>query len=108
MLSTLRHVKPVCLKMAHLNTGTFLTSARGRVPKREHALSFQHLNNSMSTALASEHGIAPSVLMRPKWLSGIVSRLNLREQFARIRAVLDVYVFRTQPHFHRKIDVGIY
>jgi hypothetical protein len=30
MLSTLRHVKHACLKMAYLNIGTFLTSASGK------------------------------------------------------------------------------
>jgi len=67
----------------------------------------QHFHNQRAIFLASHHGIdaigfdAPDVA--PEW----AFKTLVREQFAKVKAVLDVYVLHTQPRFlGRRIAVG--
>jgi SanA protein len=67
----------------------------------------QSFHNQRAIFLASHRGIdaigfdAPEVVLRNSF------RTRIREQAAKIKAVLDVYLFRTQPHVEgQKIDIG--
>jgi len=67
----------------------------------------QHFHNQRPIFLAEHHGIdaigfdAPEVDPEYAW------KTRSREQFARVKAVLDIYVFHKQPHFlGREIAIG--
>jgi SanA protein len=67
----------------------------------------QKFHNERAIFLAGHRGIdaigfdAPEVALRHSF------KTHLREQLAKIKAVLDVYLLRTQPHFlGPKIDIG--
>ena len=67
----------------------------------------QKFHNQRAIFLASHHGIdaigfdAPEVGLRHSF------KTRCREQFAKVKAVLDVYLFRKRPHFlGQKIIIG--
>ena len=67
----------------------------------------QHFHNQRPIFLAEHHGIdaigfdAPEVDPEYAW------KTRSRAQFARVKAVLDIYVFHKQPHFlGREIAIG--
>jgi SanA protein len=67
----------------------------------------QHFHNQRAIFLAAHRGIdaigfdAPDVALQYAW------KTRSREQFAKVKAVLDVYVFHKQPHFlGQEIAIG--
>ena len=68
----------------------------------------QHFHNQRAIFLAEHRGIdaigfdAPDVAPEYAW------KTRSREQFARVKAVLDIYVFHKQPHFlGQEIAIGV-
>jgi len=67
----------------------------------------QHFQNARAIFLANHHGIDAIGFDAPDVASRYAFRTMWREQFAKVKAVLDVYLFHKQPHFlGQKIAVG--
>jgi SanA protein len=67
----------------------------------------QRFHNQRAIFLASHHGI-DAIGFNAKEVEARYSfKTRCREQFAKVKAVLDVYVFRKQPHFlGQKVIIG--
>ncbi len=67
----------------------------------------QHFHNQRAIFLANHHGIDAIGFDAPDVAPEYAFKTLVREQFAKVKAVLDVYVLHTQPHFlGRRIMVG--
>ena len=67
----------------------------------------QKFHNQRAIFLADHHGIDAIGFDAPEVASRYRFKTVFREQFAKVKALLDVYLFRKQPHFlGRKIVVG--
>jgi len=67
----------------------------------------QHFHNERAIFLASHHGIDAIGFDAPDVALQYALKTLVREQFAKVKAVLDVYVLHTQPHFlGQKIAIG--
>lgn len=67
----------------------------------------QRFHNQRAIFLASHHGI-DAIGFNAKEVDARYSfKTRCREQFAKVKAVLDIYVFRKQPHFlGQKVVIG--
>jgi SanA protein len=67
----------------------------------------QRFHNQRAIFLASHHGI-DAIGFNAKEVDVRYSfKTRCREQFAKVKAVLDIYVFRKQPHFlGQKVIIG--
>jgi len=59
----------------------------------------QHFHNQRAIFLASHHGIDAIGFDAPDVAPQYAFKTLVREQFAKVKAVLDVYLLHTQPHF---------
>lgn len=59
----------------------------------------QNFQNQRAIFLARHHGIDAIGFNAADVAPQYAAKTQLREQFARVRAILDVYVFHKQPHF---------
>jgi SanA protein len=67
----------------------------------------QHFHNQRAIFLAEHHGIDAIGLDAPDVAREYAYKTLLREQFAKVKAVLDVYLLHKPPHFlGEKITVG--
>src|SRR5215472_12449144 len=67
----------------------------------------QHFHNQRAIFLASHHGIDAIGFDAPDVAMEYALKTLVREQFAKVKAVLDVYVLHTRPHFlGQKIAIG--
>jgi len=67
----------------------------------------QRFHNQRAIFLASHQGIDAIGFDAPDVAPEYALKTMLREQFARVKAVLDIYLFHTQPHFlGQKIAIG--
>ena len=67
----------------------------------------QRFHNERAIFLASHHGIDAIGFDAPDVAPEYALKTLFREQFARVKAALDVYLFHTKPHFlGRRIAVG--
>lgn len=67
----------------------------------------QRFHNQRAIFLADHHGIDAIGFDAPEVASRYRFKTEFREQFAKVKAVLDVYLFRKQPHFlGQKIVIG--
>ena len=67
----------------------------------------QRFHNERAIFLARHHGIDAIGFDAPDVVPEYALKTLLREQFARVKAALDVYLFHTKPHFlGRRIAVG--
>jgi len=67
----------------------------------------QNFHNQRAIFLAQHHGVDAIGFDAPDVPPEYSARTLLREQFAKVKAILDVYVFHKQPHFlGLKIAIG--
>lgn len=67
----------------------------------------QHFHNQRAIFLAAHHGVDAIGFDAADVAPQYAIKTLLREQFAKVKAVLDIYVLHTQPHFlGRRIAVG--
>jgi SanA protein len=68
----------------------------------------QEFHNQRAIFLASHHGIDAIGYNAQDADLGDVSGTHRREKLARVKAVLDIYLLRTQPHFMgAKVSIGV-
>ncbi len=67
----------------------------------------QNFHNQRAIFLASHHGIDAIGFDAPDVATEYALKTLVREQFAKVKAVLDIYLLRTKPHFlGQKIAIG--
>jgi len=67
----------------------------------------QNFHNQRAIFLASHHGIDAIGFDAPDVAAQYALKTLVREQFAKVKAVLDIYVLQTKPHFlGQKIAIG--
>ena len=67
----------------------------------------QNFHNQRAIFLASHHGIDAIGFDAPDVATEYALKTLVREQFAKVKAVLDIYVLRAKPHFlGQKIAIG--
>ncbi|HTQ96692.1 MAG TPA: ElyC/SanA/YdcF family protein [Candidatus Acidoferrum sp.] len=59
----------------------------------------QNFHNQRAIFLATHHGIDAIGFDAPDVAPQYAGKTELREQFAKVKALLDVYIFHKQPHF---------
>jgi SanA protein len=68
----------------------------------------QNFHNQRAIFLANHHGVDAIGFDALDVAPQYALKTELREQFARVKAVLDVYLFHKQPHFlGQRIQIGI-
>jgi SanA protein len=67
----------------------------------------QNFHNQRAIFLASHHGVDAIGFDAAEVEARYSFKTRCREQFAKVKAVLDIYLFRKQPHFlGSKITIG--
>src|SRR5262249_5023793 len=97
----------IYLDYAGFRTLDSVTRAKGIFLQDKITIVSQHFHNERAIFLASHDGIDAIGFDASDVAFAYALKTLLREQLARVKAALDVYVLHTKPHFlGRKIAVG--
>ena len=97
----------IYLDYAGLRTLDSVVRVKGIFLQNKITVVSQHFHNQRAIFLAGHHGIDAIGFDAPDVAMEYALKTLVREQFAKVKAVLDVYFLHTQPHFlGQKIAIG--